>query len=329
MNNQPFISVIIPVFNGEKRLPVCLDSIRMQDYPQDKLEIIIVDDDSTDNTVKIAKEKYGCKVYRNGTHNPERGKSIGVEHASGEFLFFIDDDNELVHKTTLSTLVKAVIKEGANGGQIAKFHYSDKLSMADQYAALYGSADPAVYYLGKCDHMKWTDKKWNLSGTILKSDKKYYLISFTEKNLPTIGSQGFLIRTELVKRVHWQPFFYHIDSNVELIRLGFDKYIILKDSIIHRHSASVGEMIDKMRRNSGKWDNRDEYREYSYNLTMPKMIRLGLCLGTFIIPLYESIKGFIKLPSAAWFIHPFFSFYTACIYTISTLKSKSAWKSLK
>ena len=329
MNKAPLISVIIPVYNGEKRLPLCLDSIKKQTYPQDKIEIIIVDDDSTDNTVKLAKEKYGCKVYRNGTHNPERGKSIGIEYANGEYLFFIDDDNELVHKTTLATLVKAVIKENANGGQIAKFHYDESLSMADKYAALYGTADPAVYYLDKCDHLKWTDKRWTLSGTVEKSEKKYYLMKFTEKNLPTIGSQGFLIKKELVKMVHWQPFFYHIDSNVELIRLGFDKYVILKDSIIHRHSSSVGEMVSKMRRNAGKWGNKDEDREFSYNLTMPKMIKLGLCLGTFVIPLCESIQGYKKYKSTAWFIHPFFCFYTACIYTWSTLKSKSAWKSLK
>jgi len=326
---MPIVSVIIPVYNGAERLPVCLDSIMMQDYPKDKLEIIIVDDDSTDDTVKIAQQRYGCRVCRNGTHNPERGKSIGIEQANGEYLFFIDDDNELVHKTTLSTLVKAVIKENANGGQIAKFHYHKSLSMADKYAALFGSADPAVYYLGKCDHMKWSDRNWNLSGMVLKSEKKYYVLRFTEDNLPTIGSQGFLIKKELVHRVQWQPFFYHIDSNVELIRLGLDKYIILKDSIIHRHSESVAEMIAKMRRNARKWDNKDEYRVYSYNLTMPKMIKLGLCLGTMVVPLWESMKGFIKFPTLAWFIHPFFCFYTACVYTWSTLKSKSAWKSLK
>lgn len=325
----PFVSAIIPVYNGAKRLSVCLDSIMMQDYPKDKLEIIIVDDDSTDDTVKIARETYGCKVYRNGTHNPERGKSIGIEHATGEYLFFIDDDNELVHKTTLSTLVKAVIREGANGGQIAKFNYNKTLSMADKYASLYGCADPAVYYLGKCDHMKWCDREWKLSGTVEKREKKYDVLRFKEENLPTIGSQGFLIKKKLVQQVHWQPFFYHIDSNVELIRMGFDRYVILKDSIIHRHSASVGEMIAKMRRNAGKWDNKDEYRIYSYNLTVFKMIKLGLCLGTVAVPLGESIKGFLKFPTLAWFIHPFFSFYTAVVYTWSTLKSRSAWKSLR
>lgn len=45
MENFPIISVIIPVYNGEKRLPKCLGSIRKQSYPQDRTEFIRVDDE--------------------------------------------------------------------------------------------------------------------------------------------------------------------------------------------------------------------------------------------------------------------------------------------
>ena len=74
LQDCPTISVIIPCFNGRTRLDKCLKSIKMQNYPQEKIEYIVVDDDSTDGTPKLAKEKYGCKVLRNGTHNIERGK---------------------------------------------------------------------------------------------------------------------------------------------------------------------------------------------------------------------------------------------------------------
>jgi glycosyltransferase involved in cell wall biosynthesis len=107
MNNYPYISVIIPVYNGEQRLPKCLDSIKQQDYPQDKIEIIIVDDDSTDNTVAMARNQYGCLIVQNGAHDPERGKSIGIENAKGEYLLFIDDDNIMPHKSWLKKMVTA------------------------------------------------------------------------------------------------------------------------------------------------------------------------------------------------------------------------------
>jgi len=118
MEKFPLISVIIPVYNGEKRLPKCLKSIRKQSYPQEKIEIVIVDDDSQDHTVNIAKEQFGGKIVRNGTHDPERGKSIGIEHAMGENLFFIDDDNILTHRAWLENLVRAVVDENCVGGQV-------------------------------------------------------------------------------------------------------------------------------------------------------------------------------------------------------------------
>lgn len=329
MKDIPLISVIIPTFNGEKRLPYCLDSLRKQLYPQNKLEIIIIDDDSTDNSVKIAKEKYGCKVFRNGTHNPQRGKSIGIENATGEYLFFIDDDNCLTSENTLTELVGAVINEDANGGQVAWFEYEKEASLVDRYSSLYGCPNPAVYYLRKRDHMQWTENVWKLGGNIVKETDRYYKIQFTDKNLPTIGSQGFLIKTELVKKVHWKPYFYHIDFNVELIRLGFDKYIILKESVIHRHSESIGKMFEKIKRNTKRWGSEDKYRCYSYNLTPIKMVKLGLTMGTFIVPLKDGIVGFLKFPSKVWFIHPWVCFYTACIYTWYLLIKKNGWKSIK
>lgn len=329
MNKTPLISVIMPVYNGEERLPKCLNSIRKQDYPQDRIEIIIVDDDSTDKTVEVAK-KYGCVVTRNGSHNPERGKSIGIEKASGEYLFFIDDDNILTKKDWLSKLVDAVVSEGCVGGQAAWFQYDKKASLPDKYMALYGCGDPAIYYLHRRDHMMVTEKKWKLGGTVLKETEQYFKVKFDEATLPTIGSQGFLIKKQYVEMIKWSPMFFHIDANADIIRKGYDNYIILKESVVHNHSDSYKDFIGKIRRNSKQLKSGvGEERSYSYNLTMGKMIKLGLTLGTFIIPLADSIKGWMKYPCAAWFLHPVVSFQVAVEYTLGVLSDFSIVKKIK
>ncbi|KKP80023.1 MAG: Glycosyl transferase family 2 [Candidatus Levybacteria bacterium GW2011_GWB1_35_5] len=56
----PKISIVIPTLNEEKNIKKCLESIFCQDYPSDKLEVLIVDDDSEDQTVKIA--QYSCYI---------------------------------------------------------------------------------------------------------------------------------------------------------------------------------------------------------------------------------------------------------------------------
>lgn len=329
MEKYPYISVIIPVYNGADRLPKCLGSLRRQSYPQEKIELIVVDDDSTDNTVQIATERFGAKVVRNGTHDPERGKSIGIEHAAGEYLFFMDDDNILTHRTWLEHLVCAVVDEDCVGGQVSNFAYRRNASLPDRYMALFGCGDPAVFYLRRRDHMMLTEKHWCLGGEVLKDTKQYFKIKFHSKTLPTIGSQGFLIKKEYVRMIKWQPFFYHIDSNLELIRQGHDHYIIMKDSVIHNHSADYRDFMKKIKRNAAQLGRDDQYRTYSYSLTPLKLIKLGLTLGTFVIPVWDSLKGFWSFPEPAWFLHPVICFRVALMYTGNVLKNSKAIKKIQ
>ncbi|RKX92309.1 MAG: glycosyltransferase family 2 protein, partial [Spirochaetes bacterium] len=61
MEEYPFVSVIIPALNAESTIGLCLESIKSLDYPAGKLEIIVVDNGSTDRTREIA-ESFGAKV---------------------------------------------------------------------------------------------------------------------------------------------------------------------------------------------------------------------------------------------------------------------------
>lgn len=90
MNSQPFISVIIPVYNGEKFLPGCLDALKSTSYKQ--YELIVVDDCSTDRSVEISHEK-GARVLKMPRQaGPGGARNLGAQEARGEVLFFVDAD---------------------------------------------------------------------------------------------------------------------------------------------------------------------------------------------------------------------------------------------
>lgn len=95
MNNevrtQPIVSVIVPTKNSSSTLEACLKSIREQSYKQ--IELIVVDNFSTDATQEIAK-KYADKVFEKG---PERSpqRNFGVSQAQGKYVAIIDSDMEL------------------------------------------------------------------------------------------------------------------------------------------------------------------------------------------------------------------------------------------
>ncbi len=95
------ISVIILTYNGENYIRKCMDSVINQTIGMEQIEIIIVDDASTDSTVAILKEyeeRYPeniCLILReiNSLKTGEVNRNIGVEYASGEYILFLDQDD--------------------------------------------------------------------------------------------------------------------------------------------------------------------------------------------------------------------------------------------
>jgi len=111
MNGHPLVSIIILSYNGMSYLENCLDSIENQDYPQDKREIIVADNGSTDNSVSLLKTKYkdAVTLLEYGiNHGFARGNNLAVEHAKGDLLVFLNQDT-IVERKWLSGLVGGIV----------------------------------------------------------------------------------------------------------------------------------------------------------------------------------------------------------------------------
>ncbi len=90
------LSVIIPTYNRKEMLKSCLDSLFKQTYPEDKYEIIVVDDGSTDGTKELVKalqkDNYNLRYFKQKKMNMFPAWDYGVSKSSGEIIVFIDDD---------------------------------------------------------------------------------------------------------------------------------------------------------------------------------------------------------------------------------------------
>ncbi len=112
--SQPLVSVIIPVFNEEQVIERNLDSLKKQTYS--KIETIVVDDSSTDNTVSLAR-KYTTRVFTRPHAERSIQRNYGASVSKGEYLLFLDADMELtpyvieecIKKITTSNNVGALI----------------------------------------------------------------------------------------------------------------------------------------------------------------------------------------------------------------------------
>lgn len=108
MNNSK-VSIIIPVYNAGKYLYQCLDSIVNQTY--ENLEIIIVDDGSTDDSSKIC-DKYAqndsrIKVVHKENEGVSKARNTGIEMATGDYYYFPDSD-DYIETDTIDYLIKLI-----------------------------------------------------------------------------------------------------------------------------------------------------------------------------------------------------------------------------
>lgn len=107
--NEPKVSIIIPVYNVEKYLQRCIDSLLAQTYTN--TEMIFVDDGSTDSSYQILqqaeKTDSRIRVFSQENAGPSAARNLGMDHCTGEYIMFCDSD-DTVEPTWTEKMVEAV-----------------------------------------------------------------------------------------------------------------------------------------------------------------------------------------------------------------------------
>lgn len=87
---MPRFSIIVPVYNVEKYIEKCIDSIEMQTY--NDYEVIVVNDGTKDNSINLIKNR-NVKIINQKNNGLSAARNTGVKHAKGEYLIFLDSDD--------------------------------------------------------------------------------------------------------------------------------------------------------------------------------------------------------------------------------------------
>lgn len=129
LESRPFISVVMPVFNGAATIGPALDSLLVQDYPQDRYEVIVVNDGSSDDTAKVVTEREKMRyVELPRNMGIPSALNAGLEAARGEIFATFDDDCQAApdYLTQLALGYLRLDKPLGVGGVIVK-RASDKV----------------------------------------------------------------------------------------------------------------------------------------------------------------------------------------------------------
>jgi len=120
MNYTPNVSVIVPVYNAEKAIQICVHSLLALDYPKGNLELVFVNNRSTDNTHRLLSGfSEQIKILHEMKKGPAAARNKGILNSSGEIIAFTDADCS-VDKNWLKKIVKPLQDEsiGIVGGKI-------------------------------------------------------------------------------------------------------------------------------------------------------------------------------------------------------------------
>lgn len=307
----PFVSFIIPTFNAERYLKLCLDSIFMQNYPKNKIEVLIIDGGSTDKTIKIAKQ-YKITILSNPKRIAEYGKSIGIKKSNGDYFILMDSDNEIVERDWLVKMVYPILENKNLFGVESPLSFDDKLSSLNRYFARMRIADPLAKYLASKPK-----KIINKEGySILKFDKNATLIT---------GANGFLWNKQMVFEIGgWDEKFEEANYATYIHSKNDSTFAISEDaSIRHYYCENITDYIKKREKVADKMITRIKNKEkniWIFKLNKIRIFFISFYLCSFIGPLLEGIYRSIRELTYVYLVHPVISILTMYIYAKKTYK---------
>lgn len=179
------VSIIVPVYNSEKYLDRCLQSVKNQSYKN--IEIILIDDGSTDNSGKIC-EKYAVKdkrvrVIHTKNNGPAAARNKGIENSKGEFIFFFDAD-DFIENNAIDLLIENYNQHKADIiiGDFNKINDNnsnsghDRVFLKSQLLAKKDIIDYTRWYLKKPNKFPLFAHSWGrlFKSSIIKNNNIYF-----------------------------------------------------------------------------------------------------------------------------------------------------------
>lgn len=330
MNTCFSVSIVIPTLNSAGTLGMCLDSITLQDYPKEKLEVIFADAGSRDKTVELIESfrKNHPDIKTLLVDNPlktgEAGKARALKEARGEIVAFIDSDNILDGASWFSRMVEPFDDGEIIASEPIRYTYRRTDGYITRYCALMGMNDPLCYFLGNYDRECILSGRWTeMPHEVVENNGRFMKLRLDPKRMPTIGANGFFIRRQALDDIGIRDYLFDIDI-LSRFFLRHPEHYFSKVSlgIIHVFAGNLKGLWMKQLRRIVDFKRFKTQRAYDWG----KMNKAGLFYFCFscvtIAPLiFQTLRGAIQKNDSCWLIHPVFCAMTFSAYLWGFFKS--------
>jgi len=291
---MPRVSFIMPTLNAGALLDNCLASIARQTWPRDRCEIILADAHSTDLTRDIAK-KYGALVIDDDGKNMEEGKRLALQHATGEYIVFVDADNEITRPDYVELAVQALAANPQALGVESYYLPSPKMSSFCAYLThLLHISDPICWLMSTNPQLAARDgeiERW-----ILPGDSFSY----------PLGANGFVFRRADLEAVRAKEHFQDTHAALHLMRAGKREWLRVRGcGVYHYYVQTWWGFVKKRRRATVHFLRVREEAKTNWMQEKPPVplwLAAVYCV-TFIGPLWHTLRGLIRDRDARWLWH--------------------------
>ncbi|MFN3409184.1 MAG: glycosyltransferase family 2 protein [Limisphaerales bacterium] len=293
--NWPKVSIIMPTLNAAALMENCLASIARQTYPRDRYEILIADGGSTDGTQAIA-ERFGAVVIDDrASRNMEESKRVALARATGEFVLFVDADNELTHPDYLERAVRALAANPQALGVEAYYPPSPRMTSLCAYLThLLHISDPLCWLMASTPQL--VSRAGEVERWTLREGRHSY----------PLGANGFLFRRADLEAVRADEKFQDTHVALFLMRAGKREWLRLAGRGVHHYYITTWwNFVQKRRRATVHFLRVQEQMPVNWMREKPPvpLWLAGLYCVTFLGPLGHTIIGLVRDRDIRWLWH--------------------------
>jgi glycosyltransferase involved in cell wall biosynthesis len=319
----PSITIAIPTYNEEDNLKECLESIFKQDYPKELLDVYIVDNHSTDNTLAIA-EQYPIQVLMNEVKDAQYGKMMAFNASKGEIFFYMDADLMFREEDHLKKMIKPLLENPHIVGSFTKMYQiqgDNSLNRFLTYDPL--QRDPVYEYFSPA-----------IEKTIVEVHNGYFLCKYTKDTIPPAGRNFYWRKILNQTSIAEGKKFMELDNLVILVNAGYNLFAYVPEAgEYHKHVSGIKQLLKKRLRNIRrnyipdysiryyKWFDIQKKKEVIKILAW--IIYAHLIIPAFFKGIYKSIK---YRDIICVFYEPFLTIVLTDIILYGFLSNINGWK---
>ncbi len=287
MNKWPKVSFILLTLNGGSGVRTCLESLAKQSYPREMIDVVVVDNGSVDDSVKIAK-KSGARVFVHPEGNLYTNWVRGLHKVKGEYVFYLEQDIVLRGSNFIKNMIWPMLLDHRLMATFTKEWPDKSMHWVPRFLSYnYAQCDPLLEMLFL-----------PVEKSIIEKHDGYFVCKYEDKKIPP-GVRMFYRMKYLKKTPNWttKNYFDH-DFVINCVRSGYPYFAYASEpGYYHYHATSFKHLLQKRMRNMGM-HYFPEYEKYHYTIlnTHDKHEVIKLLLFVIYANLFipAAIRGFFR-----------------------------------